>query len=123
MMRAAAQRGMALLEVMIAMGVLAVSGLGVAAAQLSVARGAQQAAWRAHAWLAADSYAEMARGRVAEGMHDAPAAWLEARGGFADVRPGVRIVTLWRVRGAADACDGGARDCVALAFAPGGAER
>jgi Tfp pilus assembly protein PilV len=133
MTRATTIRGVALLEVLIAIAVLAVSGLGVAAAQLASAREARQAAWRADALLAADAYAETARSGGVEAAGEAPFAWVDALADLTEPRPGIRVVTLWRARGAvaggaAGRCDhaalpGAPRECVALAFATAGGTR
>jgi Tfp pilus assembly protein PilV len=53
--------GATLLEVAIALGVMAMCGLGLVSTQLGLARHAQQAAARTHATFAADALAEAAR--------------------------------------------------------------
>ncbi|WP_109482408.1 prepilin-type N-terminal cleavage/methylation domain-containing protein [Paraburkholderia sp. C35] len=55
------QRGQSLIEVLIAVGVTAVTVLGLIALQLSIARSARAASYREQAALVADAIAEAAR--------------------------------------------------------------
>jgi Tfp pilus assembly protein PilV len=61
MMKAKAARGSALLEVMLAVAVMAVSSLGLVITQLSLARNTQWATAREHAAFIADAFAESAQ--------------------------------------------------------------
>jgi len=60
--------GATLLEVLVAVALMAVSSLGVISVQLSLARGHTEAAMHERAALIADSLAEAARGTTSEAM-------------------------------------------------------
>ncbi|WP_323121787.1 type IV pilus modification PilV family protein [Burkholderia alba] len=130
MMRLSSTRGGSLLEVMVAMMVLASAALGVIGAQLSIVRAERQAAWRAHALWIADSRAEAERsGAGTRADWDSAVAVLPAgRLVTVDAMPGVRTVTIrWNSPEREAPVDArcatrfraGVR-CVALAFASGG---
>ncbi|HEY4801430.1 MAG TPA: hypothetical protein VIH96_02315 [Paraburkholderia sp.] len=134
-------RGSTLLEVAIALGIMAMCGLGLMSTQLGLARHAQLAAARERAVFAADAFAEALRAAGAAGATNAATDKWKAL--TAAIVPDGRLTTssaggdasiatvswaaarfaaasgsaaLSRVAPCIDATVPAARDCVALAF-------